>query len=58
MVKIIFFVNIGLSLAANINDSDEIPWSLIKGHFSPLCSFDPPSADEVRGIVSKLKKFC
>ena len=50
-----FFVNIGLSLAANINDSHAIPCSLIKGQFSPLCSFEPPTIAEVRGIVSNLK---
>ena len=53
----VFFVNIGLSLAANIIDSDEIPGSLIKGQFSPLCSFDPPSADEVLYCL-EIKKFC
>ncbi len=39
-----FIVEVGFSLASNIKDSDESPCSLIKGQFSLLCSFEPPSA--------------
>lgn len=50
-----FFVNIGVSLASSIRDSQENPCNVIEGQFSSLCNFHPPSSKEVRQIILQLK---
>lgn len=53
-VSIIFFINVGFSLAMNFN---ETPTDLITGTFSSLCDFEPPTAKEIHSIIMKLKDF-
>ena len=50
-----FFVNVGSDLASSILDTNENPCNLIKGQYSPLNTFVPPTSQEVHNIIMELK---